>query len=43
MGSSGSGKSSAVGLLERFYDANYGSVKIDGVNIQEYDINWLRE
>jgi len=43
VGSSGSGKSTIVQLLERFYDVNEGEILIDGVNIKEYDITTLRK
>ena len=42
VGASGCGKSSCMLLLQRFYDPLEGSVLIDGRNIQEYDINYLR-
>ena len=35
VGPSGSGKSSVVSLLERFYNPQYGSIELDGINIQE--------
>ncbi|ARU62129.1 ABC transporter [Tumebacillus avium] len=43
IGSTGSGKSSLVGLLLRFYDADTGTIKVDGVNIQELNPKSLRE
>lgn len=43
VGSSGSGKSTCVQLLQRFYDADAGSVKIDGQLVTEYNLRWLRE
>eukprot|EP00924_Labyrinthula_sp_SR-Ha-C_P015096 maker-scaffold_9-snap-gene-8.55-mRNA-1 protein AED:0.00 eAED:0.01 QI:0/1/0.5/1/1/1/2/88/1332 len=42
VGSSGSGKSSCIGLLERFYDTSSGSVLINGQDIKSYNISWLR-
>lgn len=42
VGASGSGKSTIVGLLERWYDANEGSMLIDGIDIRELNIRWLR-
>ncbi|KAG2221529.1 hypothetical protein INT45_004523 [Circinella minor] len=42
VGSSGSGKSTTVQLLQRFYDALEGQVLIDGKNIKEYNVQWLR-
>lgn len=43
IGATGSGKSSLVSLLPRFYDANDGEILIDGVNVKEYDLHALRE
>ena len=43
VGRSGSGKSSLVNLLPRFYDATAGSVLLDGVDVREYDLTNLRE
>lgn len=42
VGHSGSGKSTIAYLLERFYDVERGSINIDGVNIKELDLKWLR-
>ena len=42
-GASGSGKSTAIQLLERFYDPSAGQVLLDGVDIRELDQQWLRE
>ncbi|ORY21869.1 ATP-binding cassette, sub-family B, member 1B [Neocallimastix californiae] len=43
VGASGSGKSTIIGLLPRWYDASHGSVKVDGVENKDYNIKWLRE
>ncbi|MFW6221419.1 MAG: ABC transporter ATP-binding protein [Fibrobacterota bacterium] len=43
VGSSGSGKSTILELLPRFYDINEGDITIDGVNIKEYDLVGLRK
>ncbi len=43
VGSSGSGKSTIISLIERFYDVNEGQVLIDGVNIKEYSLSFLRK
>lgn len=42
VGSSGSGKSTLADLLERFYDPNSGSVKLDGIDIRNYDLEAYR-
>jgi ABC-type multidrug transport system fused ATPase/permease subunit len=43
VGPSGCGKSTVIQLIQRFYDSKYGSVLIDGKNIKELNIGWLRE
>ncbi|KAI3443719.1 hypothetical protein Pfo_000384 [Paulownia fortunei] len=43
VGASGSGKSTAIALVQRFYDANGGTVRIDGVDIRTVQLKWLRE
>jgi ATP-binding cassette subfamily B (MDR/TAP) protein 1 len=43
VGSSGSGKSTVVGLIERFYDPLEGSVMLDGVDIRVLNLQWLRQ
>mmetsp|Transcript_1957 Transcript_1957/g.2994 ORF Transcript_1957/g.2994 Transcript_1957/m.2994 type:complete len:658 (+) Transcript_1957:78-2051(+) len=43
VGSSGSGKSTAVALLQRFYDVNSGQLLIDGENVKDLDLKWLRQ
>ncbi len=42
MGATGSGKSSVVNLLQRFYDATEGTVKLDGVDVRRLTLNQLR-
>ncbi|KAG6542160.1 hypothetical protein Mapa_016392 [Marchantia paleacea] len=42
VGESGSGKSSCIALIERFYDVSAGKVLIDGLDIREYNLRWLR-
>ncbi|KAF7245880.1 Multidrug resistance protein 1, partial [Varanus komodoensis] len=42
VGSSGCGKSTLVQLLERFYDPHSGEVVMDGQNVKELNIQWLR-
>ncbi|WP_044024264.1 lipid A ABC transporter ATP-binding protein/permease MsbA [Actinobacillus ureae] len=43
VGRSGSGKSTIVNLLTRFYDIDEGEITLDGVNIQDYKLANLRE
>lgn len=43
IGSTGSGKSSLVKLILRFYDATEGEVRINGIPIKEYDLKELRQ
>lgn len=43
VGQSGSGKSTVAALLSRFYDIQQGNILLDGVNIREFSLNWLRE
>jgi ATP-binding cassette, subfamily B, multidrug efflux pump len=42
VGATGAGKSSVINLLSRFYDIQKGSIRIDGRDIKEYDIETLR-
>ncbi len=42
IGATGSGKSSLVQLIPRFYDATEGNVFVDGVNVRDYDLGKLR-
>jgi ATP-binding cassette subfamily B protein len=42
VGATGAGKSSIINLLNRFYEINRGTIQIDGVDIEEYDLNALR-
>lgn len=42
IGGTGSGKSTVVNLIPRFYDAAKGSVKIDGQDVREYSLDELR-
>ncbi|KAI9481192.1 MAG: P-loop containing nucleoside triphosphate hydrolase protein [Benjaminiella poitrasii] len=42
VGPSGSGKSTSVQLLQRFYDPLEGSVSLDGHNLKDYNVAWLR-
>lgn len=43
IGGTGSGKTSIINLIPRFYDATEGEVKVDGINVMDYSLNALRE
>jgi len=43
IGSTGSGKSTLINLIPRFYDVTKGSIKVNGVDIREYDLKALRQ
>jgi len=42
VGATGAGKSSTINILNRFYEIAKGSVSVDGTDIREYDVNYLR-
>ncbi|KAG5044166.1 hypothetical protein AAZX31_03G204200 [Glycine max] len=42
VGQSGSGKSTVISLIERFYDPQAGEVLIDGTNVKEFQLRWIR-
>ena len=42
VGATGSGKTTVVNLLCRFYDVQEGSVRVDGLDVREWDVNALR-
>lgn len=42
IGKSGCGKSTILNLLLRFYEANGGTITIDGIDIRDFDIRYLR-
>jgi ATP-binding cassette, subfamily B, multidrug efflux pump len=42
VGATGAGKSSIINLLNRFYEIEQGSIKIDGVDVKDYDLGFLR-
>jgi len=42
VGSTGSGKTTIINLLNRFYDIQKGEIRIDGNNITEYDLYYMR-
>ncbi|MDB1922708.1 ABC transporter ATP-binding protein [Clostridium tertium] len=43
IGSTGSGKSTLINLIPRFYDVTKGSIKIDGVDVRDYELKALRK
>ena len=43
IGSTGSGKSTAINLVPRFYDATEGEVLVDGVNVKDYTLRALHD
>ena len=43
VGLSGAGKSTVVNLLDKFFQPGGGSIRLDGVDLQEWDTRWLRE
>uniref|UniRef100_A0ACD5U0Z4 Uncharacterized protein n=1 Tax=Avena sativa TaxID=4498 RepID=A0ACD5U0Z4_AVESA len=43
VGQSGSGKSTVIALLERFYDLDSGVILLDGVEIRNLKLSWLRD
>lgn len=42
VGHSGCGKSSTMSLIERFYDVREGTVCVDGINVRDLNVRWLR-
>lgn len=42
VGQSGSGKSTVISLIERFYDPLAGEVLIDSINLKEFQLKWIR-
>jgi len=42
VGQSGCGKSTTIQLLERFYDPRSGAVRVDGVDVRDLNVHWLR-
>lgn len=43
VGATGAGKSSIINLISRFYEINKGAIRIDGTNIQEFELSALRK
>lgn len=42
VGATGAGKSSTINILNRFYEIQKGVIKVDGVNIEDYELAYLR-
>jgi ATP-binding cassette subfamily B multidrug efflux pump len=42
VGATGAGKSSTINILNRFYEIQKGQIKVDGVDIKDYELNYLR-
>jgi len=42
VGATGAGKSSIINILNRFYEIQKGEIKVDGVKIQDYELDYLR-
>lgn len=43
VGSTGAGKSTIINLINRFYEIDSGTILVDGVAVQEYDLTFLRK
>jgi ATP-binding cassette, subfamily B, multidrug efflux pump len=43
VGATGAGKSSVINLLNRFYEIDKGSIKIDGTDIKDFELGYLRQ
>jgi ATP-binding cassette subfamily B protein len=43
VGPTGSGKTTIINLLERFYDPQQGNVLLDGIDLRRFEPRWLRE
>ena len=43
IGATGSGKTTIINLLERFYDPQHGSILLDGMDLRRFEPHWLRE
>jgi ATP-binding cassette subfamily B protein len=42
VGATGAGKSSTINILNRFYEVNRGTILLDGIDIRDYELNYLR-
>ncbi|CAM4158939.1 ATP-binding cassette, subfamily B [Pedobacter westerhofensis] len=42
VGATGAGKSSTINILNRFYEIQKGDIKVDGINIHDYELGYLR-
>uniref|UniRef100_A0A914ZB75 ABC transporter domain-containing protein n=1 Tax=Panagrolaimus superbus TaxID=310955 RepID=A0A914ZB75_9BILA len=42
VGHSGCGKSTTIGLLMRYYEHSMGTVKVDGIAVEDLNVEWLR-
>ena len=42
VGPSGHGKSTTIQLIERFYDPDSGSIELDGVDLKDFNVQFLR-
>ncbi|WEK19918.1 MAG: ABC transporter ATP-binding protein [Candidatus Pedobacter colombiensis] len=42
VGATGAGKSSTINILNRFYEIQKGEIRVDGIKIQDYELNYLR-
>ncbi|KAI0518593.1 hypothetical protein KFK09_006029 [Dendrobium nobile] len=43
VGESGCGKSTIISLMQRFYDPDSGQILLDGININKFQLKWLRQ
>ncbi len=43
VGPSGGGKSTTIGLIERFYDPDEGSIEFEGYDLKQLNLQWYRD
>ncbi len=43
VGATGAGKSSVINILSRFYEINKGAIRLDGTDIRDYELDYLRK